>query len=87
MKRTDMQSYLHIGGGKDGLSFPATDDAETLEWQVGVTDKELYNRSTLAVGDAVVTIYIHESLTQQQALNVLVGYYKAWAIHQPGGRL
>ena len=61
MKRTDMQSYLHIGGGKDGLSFPATDDAETLEWQVGVTDKELYNRSTLAVGDAVVTIYIHES--------------------------
>jgi hypothetical protein len=43
MKRTDMQSYLHIGGGKDGLSFPATDDAETLEWQVGVTDKELYN--------------------------------------------
>ena len=82
-----MQSYLHIGGGKDGLSFPATDDAETLEWQVGVTDKELYNRSTLAIGDAVVTIYIHESLTQQQALNVLVGYYKAWAIHQPGGLL
>jgi hypothetical protein len=82
-----MQSYLHIGGGKDGLSFQATDDAETLEWQVGVTDKELYNRSTLAVGDAVVTIYIHESLTQQQALNVLVGYYKAWAIHQSGGRL
>jgi len=60
-----MQSYLHIGGGKDGLSFPATDDAETLEWQVGITNKETYNRLTLSLGDVSITVYIHESLTQQ----------------------
>jgi hypothetical protein len=53
---------------------------------VGVTDKETYNRSTLTVGDVSDTIYIHESLTQQQALNLLVGYYKAWAKYQPGSR-
>jgi hypothetical protein len=80
-----MQSYLHIGGDKDDLSFPAADDAETLQWPSGLTDKETYVRSTLAVGDVSDTIFIHESLTQQQAFNVRVGYYKAWAIHQPGG--
>src|SRR5262245_49491354 len=56
---------LHIGGGKGGLSFPATDDAETLEWQVGITNKETYNHLTLSLGDASITVYIHESLTQQ----------------------
>jgi len=75
-----MQTYLHIGGGKDGLSFPAADDAKTLQWPVGITDKETYNRSTLSVGDVSDTIFIHESLTQQQAFNLLVGYYKGWAI-------
>ena len=81
-----MQSYLFIGGTHDGQSCPLTDDADFAQWPVGVTDKGQYNRSTLSVGDAVVTIYIHESLTQQQALNVVVGYYKAWAIHHPSGR-
>jgi len=81
-----MQSYLFTGGTHDGQSCPVADDGDFVQWPVGVMDKELYNRSTLAVGDAVVTIYIHENLTQQQALNVVVGYYKGWAIHHPGGR-
>jgi len=41
----------------------------------------------LAVGDVSITIYIHESLTPQQAINKLVEHYKAWAAHQPGSRL
>jgi len=82
-----MKHYLHIGGDKDSLSFPAADGAETVQWQLGVTGKESYNRSTLSVGDVSVTIYIHESLTPQQALNRLVEHYKAWSVNQPGGRL
>jgi len=31
-------------------------------------------------------IYIHESLTPEQALNRLVEHYKAWAVNMPGGR-
>jgi hypothetical protein len=27
-----------IGGGKDGLSYPAADGAETMHWPGGVTD-------------------------------------------------
>jgi hypothetical protein len=81
-----MQPCLHIGGDKDSLSFPAADCEETLQWPVGVTDKETYNRSTLAVGDVSVAIYIHENLTPEQALNRLVEYYKAWAVNMPGGR-
>src|SRR5262245_61307701 len=34
-----MQNYLHIGGSKDGLSFPVPDDAESVTWPVAVTDK------------------------------------------------
>ena len=81
-----MQKYLFIGGTHDGQSCTVADDPNFAQCHVGGTDKELYNRSTLAVGDAIVTIFIHERLTQQQALNVVVGYYKAWAIHHPSGR-
>jgi hypothetical protein len=81
-----MQHYLHIGGDKDSLSFPAPDDAESLQWQLGLTDKETYNRSTLSVSDVSITIYIHESLTPEQALNRLVEHYKAWCVNMPGGR-
>ena len=42
-----MQNYLHIGGGKDSLSYPAPDDAETVTWPHAITDKETYNRTTL----------------------------------------
>jgi len=80
-----MQHYLHIGGDKDSLSYPAQDGAETVKWQLGVTDKETYNSSTLSVGGVSITIYIHESLTPQRALNKLVEHYKAWAVNQPGG--
>jgi hypothetical protein len=81
-----MQHNLHIGGGKDSLSFPAPDDAESLQWQLGLTGRETYHRSTFAVGDVSITIYIHESLTPEQALNKLVEHYKAWAVNMPGGR-
>jgi len=37
-----MQHYLHIGGDKDSLSFPASDDAKSMQWQKGLTDKETY---------------------------------------------
>jgi len=79
-----MQHYLHIGGDKDSLSYPAQDGAETVQWQLGVTDKETYNRSTLSVGGVSITIYIHESLTSQQALNKLAEHYKAWCDNRPG---
>jgi hypothetical protein len=81
-----MQHYLHIGGDKDSLSSPAPDDAESLQWQPGLTGKETYVRSTLSVGDVSITIYIHESLTPEQALNKLVEHYKAGAVNMPGGR-
>jgi hypothetical protein len=81
-----MQYYLHIGGGKDGLNYPAADDAETVEWPVAITGRETYIHSTLSVGDVSTYIYIHELLTQEQALNKLVEYYKAWAVNMPGGR-
>jgi len=81
-----MQPYLHKGGNEDGLSHPVPNDAETVEWRLGVTGREEYNRSTLAVGDVSITVYIHESLTPEQALNRLVESYKAWAVNMPGGR-
>jgi len=81
-----MQGYLLIGGNHDSLSHPAHADAETIYLTDGVTGREEYNRSTLALGDVSITIYIHESLTPEQALNRLVESYKAWAVNQPGGR-
>jgi hypothetical protein len=81
-----MQKHLHIGGGKDSLSLPVADDAETVTWPVGVTDKETYRRFTLTLGDLAAPIYIHESLTPEQGLKRLVESYKAWGMYQPGGR-
>ena len=81
-----MQHCLHIGGGKVGLSYPVPDGAETVTWPVAVTDKETYNRSTLAVGDVSVVVFIHESTTPEQVVNRLVEHYKAWCVNRPGGR-
>jgi hypothetical protein len=81
-----MQSYLCIGGHHDGLDYPAHADAPTIQWQVGLTEKETYTRSTLSVGHVAVTVYIHDSMTQEQALDRLVEHYKAWAVNMPGSR-
>ena len=40
-----MQNYLHIGGAKDGLLFPAVDDAEVAP------GFDLYIRDSLSAGD------------------------------------
>jgi len=80
-----MQSYLFIGGAQDGLSFPVVDDAEFVQWPVGVTDSEVYARETLSVGDSFLDIFRHESLTPEQVLELLVEHYKAWCVNRPGG--
>jgi len=85
-KVTDMQSHLYIGGNQDSLNIPAADGAESVQLPAGVTGRETYNRSTLSVGDVSITIYIHESLTPEQALNRLVEHYKACCVNMPGGR-
>ena len=81
-----MEPYLHIGGNEDGLTHPVPNGAKTVEWRVGVTGKEPYIRSTLSPGAVSVVVYIHESLTPEQALSLLVDYYKAWCVNRPGGR-
>ena len=81
-----MQSYLHIGGGKDGLSYPVADDADFVQWPVGATDTEVYARESLSVGDAFIDIFRHESLTPEQVLARLVEHYQTWAVDQPGDR-
>jgi hypothetical protein len=81
-----MQSYLYIGGNQDSLNVLTPDDAKSVQVPLGVTGKETYTRSTLAVGDVSMTIYIHESLTSEDVINRLVGHYKAWAVNMPGGR-
>jgi hypothetical protein len=82
-----MQTYLFIGGGKDGLSYPAADDAEAVQLPVSVTGRETYIRSTLSVGAASVTFYKYENLTPEQALDLIVKHYNAWDVNRPGGRL
>jgi hypothetical protein len=82
-----MQSYLCIGGNHDSLDCPAHADAETVTRPLGVTGKETYHRSTLSVGDVSTTVYLHESLTPEQALNRLVEHYQAWCVNMPGSRL
>jgi len=82
-----MQGCLCVGGIHDGLKYPAHADAETIYLSVGVIGREEYNRSALSVGDVSVTVYLHKSLTPEQALKRLVEHYKAWAVNQPGGRL
>jgi hypothetical protein len=80
------QPCLFIGGNDDGLTHPIPDGSESLQWPVGITGKETYHRVTLSVDDVSIPVYVHESLTPKQALNLLVEHYKAWAIHRPGGR-
>jgi hypothetical protein len=65
------ESYLCIGGNRDGLDWPAHAAEDTIQIPVGVTDKETYRRSTLSVGDVSITVYVHESLTPEQALSRL----------------
>jgi hypothetical protein len=75
---------LFIGGNHDGLNYPGSKASpERLEMPVDITDKETYNRSTLTVGHASITIYIHESLTPEQALNRLVEHYHEWCVNRP----
>jgi hypothetical protein len=52
----------------------------------GVIGKETYNRATLTRGNVSITVYIHESLTPEQAIDALVKSYEAWAVNRPGGR-
>ena len=81
-----MQNYLFIGGAHDGLSFPVADDADFVQWPVGVTDSETYARESLSVGDAFIDIFRHESMMPEQVLSRLVEHYKAWGVNMPGGR-
>jgi hypothetical protein len=81
-----MQSYLFIGGDWDSLNVPVADDAESMQMVVDITEKETYIRDRLSVGDVSTYLYIHESPTTEMTLNRLVESFKAWAIHQPGGR-
>jgi hypothetical protein len=57
-----------------------------VQLPLGVTGRETYICSTLAVGEVSITIYIHESLTPDQVLNRLVEHYGAWCVNRPGGR-
>jgi len=81
-----MQGYLHIGGNDDGLTHPVPNDAETIQWPVGITGKDTYHRTTLSVEDVSTVVYIHDSLSPREVLNLLVGHYKAWCVSRPGGR-
>jgi hypothetical protein len=81
-----MQTYLLIGGDNDGMSIPAPSGTETVQLPLGVTGRETYIRSTLAVGEVSITVYIHESLTLDQVLNRLVEHYRAWCVNRLGGR-
>ena len=80
-----MQTYLFIGGKHDGLNVPVPDNSKSVELPVGVTGRETYTRSKLSLGDAAITVYIHESVAPMRVLDRLVEYYKAWAVNRPGG--
>ncbi len=80
------QPCLFIGGNDDGLTNPVPDDAESLQWPVGIAGRETYHRVTLSLDDVSTSVFVHESLTPEQALNLLVEHYKAWVINRPGGR-
>lgn len=81
-----MQNYLFIGGGKDGLSYPAPDNAESVQLP-GATGSERYIRDSLAVGAySSITFYRLEKLTPEEVLDHLVRHYEAWAVNHPGSR-
>jgi hypothetical protein len=63
-----MQSYLFIGGGKDGISIPLASATDTMQLPVGVTSLETYIRDSLSVGRLSVVIYRHENMAPQQVL-------------------
>jgi len=81
-----MQNYLHIGGSIDGLSYPVDDYAETAQWPARITDKDVYHRETLSIGDTSIDIFRHENLTQELVLDRIVAHYKAWAANHPHRR-
>jgi len=81
-----MQSYLFIGGGKDGCRIPLAGEPDTIQLPADVTEKEAYVRETLRVGKASIYIYRHESLTPEQVLKLLIESYKAWAVKKAVGR-
>ena len=81
-----MQSYLFIGGSKDGINIPLPDAPEFIRLPASVTEKETYIRESLSVGVVAITIYRHESLTPRQVLDLLVSSYKACRVNRPGGR-
>lgn len=81
-----MQPYLFIGGPDDALTNPAPDDAETLNWPVGVSGRTTYNRKTLSLDGASIVVYVHESLQPAQVLELLAAFYKAWCLNRLGGR-
>ena len=80
-----MQTYLFVSGNHVGLSVPVQPDQDTIQLPAGVTGKDNYVRDTLAVGDAAITIYRHESLTSEKVLDLMVEHYKAWSVNRPGG--
>jgi hypothetical protein len=53
---------------------------------VGVKGSETYIRETLSAADALVTIYRHEDLAQEQVLDRLLKHYAAWTVKGLGGR-
>jgi hypothetical protein len=74
-----MQNYLFIGGGKDGQSLPAPDDAESVQ-----LSQETYIRDSLAVGAfASITFYRYEELKPEEILDLLVKHHGAWVYLQP----
>ena len=81
-----MQSYLFIGGGKDGLNIHVADNMDAIELPAGVTSSEGYIRNSLSFGRASVAVYRHESLTSKQVLERLVEHYRPWSANRPGGR-
>jgi hypothetical protein len=81
-----MESCLFIGGSFDGLNYPVWNREETVAVPVGITGSANYVRDELRIGDVAVPIYRYESVTAEQALALLVKFYKAWAVNQLGGK-
>ena len=81
-----MQTYLFIGGGKDGISIPLASATDTIQLPAGVTSLETYIRDSLSVDGVSVVIYRHEGVTPQQVLERFITHYKAWCVNRPGGR-
>ena len=80
--------YVFIGGHSDGLNYPLVTPApERLQMPVGVSGRrETYNRATLSLGDKSITVYVHDSLTPEEVLGLLIDSYRAWAYNRPGSR-